>query len=376
MFWHLFTYRLKILSRNLLLIFWTMLFPILLGLLFMAAFSNLSSPISLETSPIGIVTNGEDSAEFEAILEEVKSDDTVLFEVQHLEKTEADEQLAADDIVGYYEFTDGNIELFVGRNQIPQSILLDFLNQYLQSQDKVEILMAAGLSYEEIASELSQQTSFITDQEQAHANQSDYFFYTLIGMAIMNGLIWGLGNTNDQQADQSANGIRVSLSPRNKFVVSLANLLASFVLFFTQILIILAVFRYIYGVAFGNHWQWLLVLVALGVLNALSLGTLLGNFSSKITFDQKISIGSTITMILSFLAGMMGSTSLKFWISQNLPLLGRINLVNLISESFFQLFYYQSLTPFYHNLLWLAGFTLLFFLANVYFERRVSYEHL
>lgn len=376
MFWHLFTYRLKILSRNLSLIFWTMLFPILLGLLFMAAFGNLSSPISLETSPIAIVTNGEDSAAFEAILEEVKSDDTVLFEVHHLEKAEADEQLATDDIVGYYEFTEGDIELFVGRNQIPQSILLDFLNQYLQSQDKVEILMAAGLSYEEIASELSQQTNFITDQEQAHANQSDYFFYTLIGMSIMNGLIWGLGNTNDQQADQSANGIRVCLSPRKKFVVSLANLLASFVLFFAQTLIILAVFHFIYGVEFGNQWQWLLVLVALGVLNALSLGTLLGNFSSKITFEQKISIGSTVTMIMSFLAGMMGTVDLKFWISQNLPILGRINLVNLISESFFQLFYYQSLTPFYHNLIWLGGFTILFFLANVYFERRVSYEHL
>ncbi|MDF7958156.1 ABC transporter permease, partial [Listeria monocytogenes] len=70
----------------------------------------------------------------------------------------------------------------------------------------------------------------------------------------MNGLLWGLGNTNDQQANQSANGIRVCLSPRNKFIVSLANLLASFVLFYAQTLIVVATFHFIYGVEFGSHW--------------------------------------------------------------------------------------------------------------------------
>lgn len=376
MFWHLFIYRVKILSRNHSLIFWTMLFPILLGLLFTAAFGNLSTPVSIETTSIGIVANNENTTEFVSILKELSAEDTPIFEVKQLKKSEADQQLATNKIAGYYEFISDDIELIVSQNQIPQSILLDFLNHYLQIQDQAKTLSEAGLSYEKIATEIAQTTNFISEKEQPHANQSDFFFYTLIGMSIMNGLIWGLGNTNDQQADQSANGIRVCLSPRNKFVVSLANLLASFLLFFLQVLIILAVFNFIYGVEFGNQWQWLFVLVILGVLNAISFGTLLGNFTSKIKFEQKISMGTTITMAMSFLAGMMGTQDLKFWISQNIPLLGRINLVNLISESFYQLYYYQSLTYFYQNLLWLTGFTLLFFLTNVYFERRASYEHL
>ena len=116
--------------------------------------------------------------------------------------------------------------------------------------------------------------------------------------------------------------------------------------------------------------------MALGVLNALSFGTLLGNLAARLSFTQKINIGTTLTMSMSFLAGMMGTESLKYWISQHLPLAGKINLVNLISESFYQLYYYQSLQPFFQNLGWLTGFTLFFFLINVYFERRVSYDHL
>ena len=81
-------------------------------------------------------------------------------------------------------------------------------------------------------------------------------------------------------------------------------------------------------------------------------------------------------MIMSFLAGMMGSQSIKYWIDVHVPLLGRINIVNLISESLYQLFYYQSLKTFYLNLLWLAGFGVLFILLNYSFERKVQYDHL
>lgn len=376
MFWHLFYYRLNILVKNLSLIFWTMAFPILLGLLFTAAFSNLDSIDYLDSSKVGIVANEEDSEEFEVILSELKSEETELFEIQHLTKADAQQALADDTIVGYYEFSEGDIELFVGRNEIPQAILLEFLNQYLAEQSKVAVLLAAGIPPEEIMQRLSINQQFVVDQEQKSTNKSNFYFFTLLGMTIMNGLLWGLGNTNDQQANQSANGIRVCLSPRNKFMVSLANLLASFVLFYAQTLIVVATFHFIYGVEFGSHWQWMLLLIAVGVLSALSFGTLLGNISSKLTFEQKISIGTTLTMVLSFLAGMMGTESLKYWISTNLPLLGRFNIVNLISESFYQLYYYQSLNAFYLNFSWLTSFTVLFFLVNIYFERRVSYDHL
>ncbi len=376
MFWHLFSYRLKILGKNFPMLFWTMVFPILLGLLFTAAFSNLDKSSLIETTTVGIVAEKQDTKEFQQILREVTNHDEPLFETVTLTKKTAEKQLLTDELSGYYEFNGKTIELFAGRNGVTQAVLLEFLNQYLQAQDKVQLLLAAGTPPQAIAEMLTGNENFIAKSEARTFSQSNFYFFALLGMTIVNGLLWGLGNTNDQQANQSANGIRVCLSPQNKFILSLANLLASFLLFFLQSLVVLAVFHFVYQIDFGPHWQWILLLVALGVLNALSFGTLLGNLAARLSFTQKINIGTTLTMSMSFLAGMMGTESLKYWISQHLPLAGKINLVNLISESFYQLYYYQSLQPFFQNLGWLTGFTLFFFLINVYFERRVSYDHL
>ncbi len=91
---------------------------------------------------------------------------------------------------------------------------------------------------------------------------------------------------------------------------------------------------------------------------------------------QKEGIATAVTMALSFLAGMMGSEQVKYWIDVNLPFLGKINLVNLISESLYKLYYYQELSSFYLNLIWLIGIICLIAAMNGLFERRVQYDAL
>lgn len=76
----------------------------------------------------------------------------------------------------------------------------------------------------------------------------------------------GVRNVQDQQANQSSNGIRLSLIPRKQSLVSIANLAASFTIVLTEIYIMLAVFRFIYQVDFGERWQWLMIVTALGSL--------------------------------------------------------------------------------------------------------------
>ena len=48
MFYHNFKYNLKILFRNRALVFWTYIFPILLGTLFSLAFSNIENKEKLD----------------------------------------------------------------------------------------------------------------------------------------------------------------------------------------------------------------------------------------------------------------------------------------------------------------------------------------
>ncbi|MDT2736262.1 ABC transporter permease [Enterococcus pseudoavium] len=378
MFLRLFSYRIRILLRNRSLLFWTLAFPIVLGLLFNLAFGNLDQITALESSTVGIVATDDTQKEsFEAVLKEVKNGDEVLFKGRKLSKKAAQQQLSEDKIAGYFEFTGTNIELFVSKSTVQQTILKELLNQYLQNSDKIETLMATGaLQPQEINQVLSQKNFVAAEDVSGNFNLKSFYFFTLVGMTIMCGFMWGLRNANDQQANQSPEGMRLCLIPRNKLLVSFANMLASFVLFLIQICLILLFYHFVYRVEFGNHWNYILLVSGLGAFTSISFGTLIGNLFAKLDFQQKISIGISISMIMSFLAGMMGSQGIKYWIDVNLPLLGRINIVNLISESLYQLFYYQSLQPFYTNLVWLGGFGLLFVLVNYSFERKVQYDHL
>lgn len=378
MFVRLFIYRLRVLLRNRSLLFWTFAFPVVLGLLFNLAFGNLDEITALETTNVGIVSTDQDkSKQFEAVLKEIKNDDEVIFKSKELSKKEAQKQLSDDKISGYFEIDAKNIELFVSKSGTQQTVLKELLDQYLQNTDKVETLMASGAVQPQAISQALVQKNYIKDGNgTGNFNLKSFYFFTLVGMTVMYGFMWGLRNANDQQANQSPEGMRLCLIPRNKLLVSFANMLASLVLFFVQVTFILMFYRFIYQVEFGDHWNYILLVCALGAFTTISFGTLIGNALSKVDFQQKISIGISISMIMSFLAGMMGSQSIKYWIDVHVPLLGRINIVNLISESLYQLFYYQSLKTFYLNLLWLAGFGVLFILLNYSFERKVQYDHL
>lgn len=59
MFRHNFKYSLKVLFKNKILIFWTFAFPIILGIFFNMAFSNIENSEKLEIINIAIIDNEE-----------------------------------------------------------------------------------------------------------------------------------------------------------------------------------------------------------------------------------------------------------------------------------------------------------------------------
>ncbi|MBO1306877.1 ABC transporter permease [Enterococcus sp. 669A] len=379
MFLRMIAYRLKVLLKNRTLLFWTLAFPIALGLLFNFAFGGFDEVGKLETTKVGIVsTDEEKTADFEEVLFSIKNDGTSIYKGQRLSEEKAVKQLAADNISGYYTITPDDITLSVSQTGVAQTILKEFLNQYVQKTAEVESLLASGsIQPQELSQDLFIEGSHVEDIQEADSySVKSFYFFTLVAVSIMYGFMWGLKNSNDQQANQSANGIRLCLIPKNKLIVAVTNLIASYILFYIQSLIILAVFRFVYQVDFGDRWLYILLIYAIASLTSISFGTLIGNLFTKWTYQQKNSFGIAISMAMSFFAGMMGSQSIKYWIDANLPLLGRLNIVNLISDSMYQLFYYDSLQPFYLNLLWLSGFAVVFVFLNYFFERKAQYEHL
>jgi ABC-2 type transport system permease protein len=384
MFGHLFLYRLKVLIRNKSLLFWTLIFPVLLGLMFSIAFSEIDQSGKIETIPVGIVseplqdTNDEQLAKqaaFVDVLKQTKSGKAPLFSIQEISKQEAEQRLEEGDIAGYYTFDPSSIQLAIASTGFSQTILKNVMDGFLQTNEKINELMAieAPLTEKQLSA-LSVGTAFVKEENQ-NQNMSikSFYFFTLVAMAILYGFMWGIRNAQDQQANQSSKGIRLSVIPQKKLLVFSANILAGFTVFFTEVLLILSIFHFVYQVDFGQRWQWILLVAALGTLNALLLGNLVGNLLPSMGLAQKEGLGIAVTMTMSFFAGMMGSQEIKYWIDLHVPLLAKLNLVNLISESFYQLYYYRSLEDFSGNLLWLTAFILMISFSNLLFERRVQY---
>ena len=75
MFAHIFKYRMKCLLKDKETMFWTLLFPLALGIFFNLAFSGIGKGETFQTIPVAVVDNEEyrNDTVFQTILQEVSS---------------------------------------------------------------------------------------------------------------------------------------------------------------------------------------------------------------------------------------------------------------------------------------------------------------
>ena len=100
MFIHNFKYSLKYLFKDKMLIFWTFVFPIILGTLFSLAFSNIENSEKLDVIDIAIV--GEDVV-FKSVFDSLSEGDDKLFNLKYTSYEDASMMLGNDEIVGYVD---------------------------------------------------------------------------------------------------------------------------------------------------------------------------------------------------------------------------------------------------------------------------------
>ena len=95
MFWHNFVYSLKTLFKSKSLIFWTFVFPILLGTFFKLAFSNIEKNEVLEVFNIAVVNNEEFKKDefFNEALKSLSTGENRIFNVSYLDQKKSEKLL-------------------------------------------------------------------------------------------------------------------------------------------------------------------------------------------------------------------------------------------------------------------------------------------
>lgn len=365
MFLHSFKNAFKYLLRQKEMLFWALVFPIILGIFFKLALWNLTKNEKFETINIAVNENLMKDEYFKSFIEEMEDED--YFKV----KTAKSEEILDnnEDLVAYIESTD---KIYTKKSGISETIVENIMNVYSQKSNLVNRVMAKDPTTD--ISKLLDIENHIKDNSRKNMDPVNTFFYTLLGMTTIYGYMWGMYVIYQYEANLSTNAKRNFVSPVKKSVSLGAALLASWIINFSITIFFIIYLGKVLGVDFGDKVLPLIMLAALSSLTGVIYGILLG-VSNKASIEVKSGIGIATTMLMSFLAGMM-LPDMKVIIAENLPILGKINPVTLITDAVYSLYYYDSMARFNQNMIYLTLITLVLIFISLFFMRGKEYDSL
>ena len=391
MFIHNFKYSLKTLFRNKALIFWTFAFPIILGTFFNMAFSNIESSEKLDIINIAIFKNDDfnNNEIFKTAFEELsdKNNDDRLFETRYTTEEEAKKLLEDEEIVGYMKLVNDVPKLIFTTSGINETIFKYVSEEITQtsniiknlSEEEIKKEMIAGnynIDYESIYNrviELTEEDNVrLNNVSNSNLSYTMIEFYTLIAMACLYGGILGAVAINQNLANMTNQGKRVSVSPTSKGKIILSSVLASYI---TQLVGVALLFLYtifVLKVDYGNKLGLDIALAMAGSLAGLSLGVAVAT-TIKSNDNVKTGIIIAITMLGCFLSGMMGIT-MKYIIDKNIPIINKLNPASMITDGFYSLYYYDTLDRYIFDIGSLLIFAFVLIAISYISLRRQKYD--
>lgn len=391
MFIHNLKYTIKTLFRKRALIFWTFIFPILLGIFFNMAFSNIEKDEALQIFDIAIIDNENYNSQeiYKDVLEELAKDDNEdkLFNIKYVDEEEANQLLENSSIKGYILFKDNEPNVVVKENSTYQTIIKFVLNQISQEKKMVEELTEKRVEEEiknfnftfdvekianEIVDKIENQDVNLKNISNSNLSYTMIEYYTLIAMACMYGGMIGLTAINTCLANMSNKGKRIAVSPTRKSIVVLSSLIGSYIVSLIGIGLLFVFLLFGIKVDFGNNMPLVLLMTALGDLAGIAFGTMIAS-CFKTSEGMKTGIILALSMVFSALSGMMGIT-LKYVIDMKMPILNLINPNNLIVDGFYSLYYYTTLDRFFRDIGCLGIFIVVCLVISYIALRREKYD--
>lgn len=385
MFIHQFLYTFKILLRSRPLIFWTLAFPLIMATFFNMSFSNIENSEKLDIIPIAVVkdANFNKQTVFKSVLKELSDPkgDRHLFKIQYVSKTKAAKLLQDEKVDGYLQFTD-QPQIHIHENGINATILKSTVDEIVQRQETIgryiqknsAITGDIEVIYRQAIDLMESNNYTITDTASSHLSYIMIEFYTLIAMTALYGGILGMTVINQMLPNMSAKGMRVSVSPTAKIRIIASGLLSAYVV---QLIGVTLLFAYTAGllhVDYGDRFGLIVLLTVIGCMAGSSLGVFLGSVIKR-NENVKVGIIISITMVGSFLSGMMGIT-MKYIVDTHVPWLNRLNPANMITDGLYSIYYYSGTERYWNNIIHLLFFSGFLLLISVHRLRRQAYDYL
>ena len=242
MFGHNFKYTFKVLMRNRMLLFWTFVFPLVLGTMFKLAFSNIENSEKLNVIPIAIVDNEDFQGNeafrrtFETLSDE--SSDEQMFDTVYVSKDEADTLLSDGDVDGVLYMNGAEPEIWIHENGINQTVLQYVVDEIVHTsaimEKRVQNELEQGAMpdieglYKNVMEQVAGRKSNLVDASRANMSYTMIEYYTLIAMACLYGGILGMTALSRNLPNMGNLGKRTAIVPISKAKTMFSSLLAAY----------------------------------------------------------------------------------------------------------------------------------------------------
>lgn len=377
-----FKYALLRLMRNKANLFWILVFPIVLGCFFKIAFSNITASESFHTIPVAVVEgDNADATAFHTMIEQLSGDsEDAMLSATFCDDKKARTLLEKGKVDGIFYTTD-TVELAVNSDlsdaSINQSILQSLLTQYYLNRDLiVQILTTNPGNIESLVDSIGQSVDTRKEVSLTRNNVDTYdqYFYNLIAMACLYTAMGGINLAINNSANLSSLAARKTIAPAKRAALIGTELLA--IILFESLLNMVS-FLFIVtvlGIHMTTHLGLALLTILISTTFSITFGMFLGCVGPK-SEGGKTGLMFAVVMPLCFLSGLMMGT-MRMVVEKYAPFVNRINPAALISDSFYALNNYDTLTRYTGNILTLLLMTALFLIISILVTRRNTYASL
>lgn len=377
-----FKYALLRLMRNKANLFWILVFPIVLGCFFKIAFSNITASESFHTIPVAVVEgDNADATAFHTMIEQLSGDsEDAMLSATFCDDKKARTLLEKGKVDGIFYTTD-TVKLAVNSDlsdaSINQSILQSLLTQYYLNRDLiVQILTTNPGNIESLVDSIGQSVDTRKEVSLTMNNIDTYdqYFYNLIAMACLYTAMGGINLAINNSANLSSLAARKTIAPAKRAALIGTELLA--IILFESLLNMVS-FLFIVtvlGIHMTTHLGLALLTILISTTFSITFGMFLGCVGPK-SEGGKTGLMFAVVMPLCFLSGLMMGT-MRMVVEKYAPFVNRINPAALISDSFYALNNYDTLTRYTGNILTLLLMTALFLIISILVTRRKTYASL
>ena len=370
---HLMKYQFKQTVREVSIMFWALVFPIILGIFFYVSFGNGDMGENMEMLPVAVVETENTDSE-EPFLEYLDHLDGDVIEVKVMKEKKAIKALEEDEVEGIF-YAGEEPELTVAKSEIEQSILKSLLDTY---QKNAKMIMTVAEHHPEKLNEaMDELDDWRETTEEVSVggrtmNPNITYFFALIAYACLSGAFLGVKGCCDSQANLSALGARQCITPTHKMRMLLSVFFVLFGIHFVNIMVLTAFIRFVLGIDLGGNPGGIILVNLMGSMIGVSAGILLGSVS-RLSFGVKMGFTVMVTLVPGFFAGLMFG-DMKNILEQHAPIVNRLNPAAVLSDSYYCMAVFNDAARMNRNLLTLflmsAGFVLVAFLVT----RRERYD--